>query len=336
MSQPNRNAMRDIATTGYDRNADEAPPAPGTAPAASIAPQQQDERPTRTQPNVRPPPAVQRPTEDSASSTNPLSSTLAKLDLLERFEPEARDLNPPLVQIHFIVQQVYDQLFAYYQWRFSDIAYATESTIAYIAQIDASADRVAQVTLNAIVNKLIIANRTDGLPINNLAQPVGPPKGYLYPALAAAVIAATGKTSPLWSGDQFFIPDLNNAVPVVTNHRANPIVNIHQFPANPGQDNIVTRFCNAGKIPLRSTDWKIPGGTPHWLFVRTDANGRVTGYVMPDVHPDNFDPANSVLAAICASTAQPANGTRYVIMKSIATTTLLSLASEAYEESAST
>lgn len=327
--------MRDTAVPGNDRNADDAPPAPYAAPAAQQAPQQQDERSTRTTSNVQVPPTVPRPSEEPASSNNPLSSTLAKLDLLERFEPEARDLNPALVQVHFIAQQVYNQLFEYYRWRFSDIAYATESTIAYIAQIDASADRVAQVTLNAIVNKLIVANRTDGLPVNGLANPVGPPKGFLYPALAAAVIAATGKTSPLWSGDQFFIPDLNNAVPAVNDFNGDPINNIHQFPANPGQDNIVTRFCNAGRIPLRSTDWKIPGGTPHWLFVRNAANGRITGYVMPDVHPDNFDPANSVLAAICASTAQAANGTRYVIMKSIATTTLLSLASEAYEESAS-
>jgi hypothetical protein len=187
--------------------------------------------------------------------------------------------------------------------------------------------------VNAIVNKLIIANRTDGLAVANLNNPVGPPKGFLYPALAAAVIAATGKTSPLWSGDQFFIPDLNNAIPAINDHAGNAIVNIHQFPANPGQDNIVNRFCNAGKIPLRSTDWKIPGGTPHWLFVRADNNGRTTGYVMPDVHPDNFDPANSVLASVCASTAQAPAGTRYVIMKSVATTTLLSLISEAYEES---
>jgi hypothetical protein len=324
--------MRDVSQSGADRNADNAPPATGTAPAAQEAPQQTDERQTRTEPMIRPPPTVPRPSEEPSSSVNPLSTTLAKLDLLERFEPEARNLNPALVQIHFIAQKVYDQLFEYYQWRFTDIAYATESTIAYIAQIDASADRVAQVTLNAIVNKLIIANRTDGMPVANLTTPVGPPKGFLYPALAAAVIAATGKTSPLWSGDQFFIPDLNNALPAVNDFQGTAIANIQTFPANPGQDNIVARFCNAGKIPLRSTDWKIPGGTPHWLLVRYDNNGRITGYVMPDVHPDNFDPPNSVLAAIAASTNQDRAATRYVIMKSIATTTVLSLASEAYEE----
>jgi hypothetical protein len=333
MSNPIKNAMREAATPGADRDADNAPPASGAAPEAAEAPRQMDERPTRTEPPIRPPPTVPRPSEDSASATNPLSQTLTKLSLLERFEPEARDLNPPLVQVHFDAQAVYNQVFEYYNWRFTDIAYATESTIAYVAQIDASADRVAQVTVNAIVNKLIIANRTDGLAVANLNNPVGPPKGFLYPALAAAVIAATGKTSPLWSGDQFFIPDLNNAIPVLQDHTGNAIANIHQFPANPGQDNIVNRFCNAGKIPLRSTDWKIPGGTPHWLFVRADNNGRTTGYVMPDVHPDNFDPANSVLSAICASTAQAPAGTRYVIMKSVATTTLLSLISEAYEES---
>jgi hypothetical protein len=280
----------------------------------------------------RPPPTVPRPTQEPSQTTATLSATLNKLNLLEGFEPEARDLNPPLIQPHFIVQQVYDQLYDYYIWRFTDIAYASDSTIAYVAQIAASADRVAKVTVNAIVNKLIIANRTDGLPVANLANPSGPPKGFLFPALAAAVITATGKTSPLWSGDTFFIPDLNNAIPAYQDRAGNAINNPHVFVANPGQDIIVTRFCNAGKIPLRSTDWKIPGGTPHWLVVRNDANGRVTCYTMPEVHPDNFDPPNTVLSAICACTAADFNNTQYVIMKSIATITLFSLVSEAYEE----
>jgi hypothetical protein len=280
----------------------------------------------------RPPPTVPRPTEERSVPIAPLTQTLNKLNLLERFEPEARDLNPPLVRPHFIAQQVYNQLFGFYLWRFTDRAYASDSTIAYVAQINNSAVRVAKVTVNAIVNKLIIANRTDGFPVGNLANPTGPPKGFLFPALAAAVITATGKTSPLWSGDTFFIPDLNNAIPAFDDHLGNAVNNIHQFPANPGQDIILTRFCNAGKIPLRSTDWKIPGGTPHWLIVRNDANARTTCYTMSTVHPDNFDPPNTVLAAICASTAADWNNSQYIIMKSVATTTLFSLVSEAYEE----
>merc|ERR1712176_1565084 len=106
---------------------------------------------------------------------------------------------------------------------------------------------------------------------------------------------ATGKTSPKWSGDQFFIPSLDDAVPALNDSEGNAIANVHQFLAAPGIDMIVQRFCAAGKIPLRSTDWKIPGGTPHWLVVRDANNGRLNALVAPDVHPDNFDPPNTLL-----------------------------------------
>jgi hypothetical protein len=241
-------------------------------------------------------------------------------------------LNPALVDPHFDAQSLYTQVYSYYEWRLTDIAYGADSTIAYVAQIQASAHRIALVTLNAVVNKLIIGNRADNLPVANLVAPLGPPKGYLFPALSASVIAAVGKTSPKWSGDQYFIPNLNDAVPAFNDFAGNAIANIHQFPANPAQDMIVHRFCNAGKIPLRSVDWKIPGGTPHWLVVRDDANGRVTAAVQADVHPDNFDPPNTLLATTCACTALPLANTRYVIMKSIAVTTVWSMTSEVYEE----
>jgi hypothetical protein len=328
-------AQQQVATPGNDRAPDQAPHAADTAPVqAHSAPGNAPEPTNPVEPSQRPPPPAPRPEDRPASTPNSssISASLAKLNLGERFIPEARDLAPPLVSPGFQAQDVYNQIFAYYNWRFTDIAYASDSTIAYVPQIANCANRVAYVALNAIVNKLIIGNRTDGLHVATLANPVGPPKGFLYPALAAAVITAIGKTSPKWSGDQFFIPNLDDAIPTLVDSDGNAIANCHQFLAAPGTDMIVQRFCAAGKIPLRSTDWKIPGGTPHWLAARDANNGRLNLLVAPDVHPDNFDPPNTLLATICSSTALTAANCRYLIMRGIAETTVWSLVSEVYEE----
>jgi hypothetical protein len=145
-------------------------------------------------------------------------------------------------------------------------------------------------------------------------------------------IAALGKTCPVWSGDQFFTPDLNNAVPLIDDLLGNPIANIHQFPNNPQLDMIVHRFCQAGAIPLRSIDWKIPGGTPEWLAVRDSQNGRISIFIAPDVHPDNFDPARTLLSTLLASTHFTVARTRYAIMRSIAEITIWSLNGELYDK----
>jgi hypothetical protein len=213
----------------------------------------------------------------------------------------------------------------------ADIAYAVDSTIAYVGQIDNVAQRITTVTLNAIVNKLIIGNRTDGLNVAALAAPIGPPKGFLFPSVAASIITAIGKTSPIWSGDQYFLLDLGNAVPVLNDHAQNPIANLQVFPAAPNVDILVERFCSAGKIPMRSVDWKIPGGTPHWLIVLDSNNGRTNALVAPDVHPDNFDPPNTVLAALTSCTGFAVANCRYVIMKGVSDTTIWSLISTVYE-----
>jgi hypothetical protein len=320
-------ATEQTESKGPDRSPDQAPETGSSAPNQNRATGAHPETSTRTQPLERPPPSVTRnaPTPFNAPTSSSLNSELSKLNLIDRFTPEARDLQPPLVHPHFQHQMLYDQLFAYYQYRFTDIAYAHDSTIAYIAQIIPAADRVATIALNAIVNKLIIGNRTDGLPVNNFAGPVGPPKGFLFPSVSAAVITAIGKTSPEWSGDQFFIPDLNNAAIVLNDSSGNAIANIHQFPANPGLDAIVQRLCSTGSIPLRSTDWKIPGGTVHWLAVTPRVNGRINALVHADVHPDNFDPPNTVLSVLCSCTALTPNNCRYLIMRGIAETTVWSL-----------
>lgn len=329
-------ALQQEAQTGSDRAPEQAPPPDAVAPQqAQAAPEARGERPTDVLPLQRPPPPTQRPqasSESSDSAPSTLRSTISRLNLAERFEPEARDLNPQLVHPHFNAQNLYNQVFEYYEWRFTDIAYGSDSTIAYVAQIQTSANRVAIIVLNAIVNKLIIGNQADGLPVVNLANPRGPPKGFLFPALSCGVIAAVGKTSPKWSGDQYFMPDLNNTIPAFNDYLGVAVNNIHQFPANPAQDTIVHRFCNAGKIHLRSVDWKIPGGTPHWLVVRQDQNQRTTISVAPDVHPDNFDPPNTLLASVCACTNFDAAATRYIIMKSIATNTVWTMNSEVYEK----
>lgn len=328
-------AARQIATQGDDRAADQAPPAASAAPVqANSASGHTPEAENPVAPPTRPPPPAPRPQEipTSQSTSSSISASLAKLNLGERFIPEARDLSPPLVSPAFDAQSLYNQIFAYYQWRFTDIAYASDSTIAYVPQIVPCANRVAYVALNAIVNKLIIGNRTDGLPVAALANPVGPPKGFLFPALAAAVITAVGKTSPKWSGDQFFIPSLDDAIPTLRDSAGTAIAAVHQFVAAPGTDMIVQRFCATGKIPLRSTDWKIPGGTPHWLVVRNANNGRLNALVAPDVHPDNFDPPNTLLALICSCTNRQAATCRYLIMRGIAETTVWTLTSEVYEE----
>jgi len=328
-------AQRQIAAPGDDRAQDQAPAATDTAPIqATSAPGNAPEPTNQVEPLQRPPPPAPRPTEIQAStpSSSSISASLAKLNLGERFIPEARDLSPPLVAPGFQAQNVYNQIYAYYHWRFTDIAYASDSTIAYVPQIANCANRVAYVALNAIVNKLIIGNRTDGINVAALANPVGPPKGFLYPALAAAVITAIGKISPKWSGDQYFIPNLDNTVPVLQDSEGNNIANCHQFLAAPGTDMIVQRFCAAGKIPVRSTDWKIPGGTCHWLAVRDSNNGRLNMLVAPDIHPDNFDPPNTLLATISSCTGFATNNCRYLIMRGIAETTVWSLTSEVYEE----
>jgi hypothetical protein len=54
--------------------------------------------------------------------------------------------------------------------------------------------------------------------------------------------------------------------------------------------------------------------------------------VAPDVHPDNFDPPNTLLATVCSCTGFAANNCRYLIMRGIAETTVWSLTSEVYEE----
>jgi hypothetical protein len=269
------------------------------------------------------------PANEPAPSS--LNSELAKLNLLDRFIPEARDLNPALTTPDFQAQMLYDQVFRYYEYRLTDIAYAHDSTIAYIAQIVPAANRVATIVLNAVVNKLIIGNKTDGLPVNNLPGPFGPPKGFLFPSVATAIITAIGKTSPQWSGDKFFLPSLGNALVAVNDSTGAAIVNIHQFPANPGLDSIVQRLCATGSIPMRSTDWKIPGGTPHWLAVSPRANGRINVLVHVDVHPDNFDPPNTVLAALCSCTQLAVVKCRYLIMRGVAETTVWSLVSTTAE-----
>lgn len=335
MNNARQAGARQVAQRGADRPPDDAQPPPDAAPQVNApAPQAEDERDNPVQNLMRPPPQVPRPRPDLAGNEpNSVADIISTLKLLDRFEPEARDLDPALVQCHFDPQQIFNVLFRYYRFRFQDIALANDSPVGFNAQIIPCARRVAIVTINAITNKLIIANRTDGLPINNLPNPVGPPKGFLYPAVAAAVIAAVGKTSPIWSGDQYFTPDLNDAIPAFVDDQNNAVNNIHIFPAAPGADTVIARFCSAGSIPMRTTDWKIPGGTPHWLLVRENVNGRYTGSVHPDVHPDNFDPPNTLLAIMCSCTNLNPAQTRYIVMKSIAYTTVWTLVQQAYEQS---
>jgi len=326
-------ALEQTENKGSDRDPSQRPLPGSSAPTQSSAPDARPEAPIKTQPLTRPPPPAPRTVHnpEPVVSSSSLSAELTKLNLLDRFTPEARDLQPPLVSPHFQAQAIYNQLFSYYEYRFTDIAYAHDSTIAYIAQIVPAANRVATVALNAIVNKLIIGNRTDGLPVANLPAPVGPPKGFLFPSVATAVISAVGKTCPDWSGDQYFIPSLNNVLVPLTDNAGAAILNIHQFPANPGLDAIVQRLCSTGSIPMRSTDWKIPGGTPHWLAVSPRNNGRINVLVHSDVHPDNFDPPNTVLAALCSCTALAAGNCRYLIMRGVSETTVWSLISSSSE-----
>jgi hypothetical protein len=329
-----KDALESVEQKGSEREMDTPPPPQTSAPVApGPKTEARPERQTKVRSLDRPDPDVLRPQQVSTSEPSPssLNSELSKLSLLDRFYPEPRVLDPPLLSPNFIAQMVYDQLFAYYQWRFTDIAFASDSTIAYVAQIVPAADRVAIVALNAIVNKLIIGNRTDGLPVGNLANPVGPPKGFVFPSVSTAVISAIGKTSPIWSGDQFFIPDLGNAIPAFNAHDGAAVNNIHQFPANPALDTIVARFCAAGAIPMRATDWKIPGGTPHWLVVSPRANGRVNCLVHSNVHPDNFDPPNTLLSTLASCTQLDAAATRYLIMRGIAENTVWSLITQSSE-----
>lgn len=320
------------ASPGTARTADQPPGPASSAPIAPAAPAATDEKPTLVEPPQRPPSDAPRPqTTPSPSQPTGLTAELTTIGLLDRFTPESRDLQPPPIHPGFHGQLLHDLVYDYYFYRFTDIAYASDSTIAYVAQIASCAQRVTTVTLCSIVNKLILGNRADGLPVNNLANPIGPPKGFLHPSVAASVIAAIGKTSPIWSGDQFFLPSLENAVPAINDHTGNAIPNIHRFPANPGLDMVVLRFCSAGSIPTRSVDWKIPGGTHHWLTVLERNNGRTNALIAPDIHPDNYDPANTLLSCVCACTRLQPNACRYVIMRGIADTTIWSLISTAYE-----
>lgn len=328
-----KTATEQTETKGEDRNPAEPSPsgsyAPNQNPRANAASEQRN----RTENMTRPPPNVPRsqPTQSKEPTASSLSAQLSTLNLLDRFLPEARDLQPALVQPAFNAQMVYTQVFDYFHYRFNDIAYSHDSTIAYVPQVIPAAHRVAIVTLNAIVNKLIIGNRTDGLAVNILANPIGPPKGFLFPSVATAVITAIGKTCPIWSGDQYFIPDLANAIPGLNDHAGNAVNNVHIFPANPAMDSIVARLCSTGNIPMRSTDWKIPGGTPHWLVVSPRVNGRINALVAPDVHPDNYDPPNTVLSCLASCTNFDQNNCRYVIMRGVAETTVWSLISASIE-----
>lgn len=325
-------AIKEVESKGSERNSFQPPPSSALARTQdSTPPNATTESHTLVAPPAPRRPDVPNPRDVPSSNPSSLTSELQTLNLLERFEPEPRVLNPALVSIHFRAQAVYTQLYNYFEYRFNDIAYTSDSTIAYVPQVAPAADRVAQVAMNAIINKLIIANRSQGLPVNNLPNPVGPPKGYLFPAVSAAVISAIGKCSPIWSGDVFYVPDLNNALVAYNDHAGNAVANSHIFPANAPVDSVVQRFCSAGKIPLRSTDWKIPTGTVHWLPRRVEAQGRVTLSTHESCNPENFDPPNAVLATLCCCTNLANNATRYVIMKSIDRNVVHSLISSSAE-----
>jgi hypothetical protein len=277
-------------------------------------------------------PNIPRPAPVTSDTPKTISSELSTLKLLERFEPEARVLAPVIVDPHFNAQSIYTQLYNFYKWRFFDIAHTNDSSVAYIAQVENCARRVALICLNTITNKLIIANRTEGWPIDALANPIGPPKGYTYPSLSATVIATVGKTSPEWSGDTFFVPRLNNVIPQLNDPDGNAIQNIHQYVGDPLRDQMIARFCKTGNIPMRSTDWKIPGGSPHWLPVVVRNNGRVECLVKANVHPDNFDPAGTVLSSVATCTNLAVNQTLYIIMKQVSEEVVFGLLSTAYEK----
>lgn len=333
MNQAQRPGIAQNAQPGEDRNPD-APPMPEANAPDRVEPaaQPRNEADTPVQAPERPPPAVHRANNVGRVEVPALNSTLTKLSLLERFVPEARDLTPALVRPHFQAQTLYDFIRDYYNWRFTDIAYAADSSVAYIPQCLPCAQRVALLTVNAVTNKLIIANRCEGFPTNTLANPTGPAKGFLFPALAASVISAIGKTCPIWSGDTYYVPDLNNEIPALEDPEGTAINNCHQFPADATRDCIITRFCSTGHIPMRSVDWKIPGGSPHWLVVHDSANARSAALLEANVHPDNFDPPNTILGIASSCTAQAEGDCKYIIMKPISTQTVYSLISEAYEE----
>lgn len=333
MNQPHRPAENVIAQPGNERDPDEPPRPEANGPdRAPRAPQPQPEADNPVQPPQRPLPPVPRPQQLERQQVPALTATLDKLSLLERFVPEARDLTPQAVRPHFIAQNLYDMVYKYYQWRFSDIAYAATTSVAYIGQVDPCARRVALLTVNATVNKLIIANRNEGWNVNTLANPTGPAKGFLFPALAASIISAIGKTCPIWSGDTYYIPDLNDEIPALNDALGVAINNVHQFAANTVLDGVITRFCATGNIPMRSVDWKIPGGTPHWLVHVTAQFGRTSALVHANVHPDNFDPPNTLLGVASSCTALAANNCRYIIMKPVSDQAVLALISQAYEE----
>jgi hypothetical protein len=228
-------------------------------------------------------------------------------------------------------QPVYNAVFAYYQWRFQDIAEAADSSIALGPQVDDAADRVAQVLINAIVNKLIIANRTNGLPVNNLANADGPPKAFLFPSVAATILAAVGVTIPVWSGDTTFVPNLNNAVPAFVDYAGNAIANIQTFPANVNMDQTILRFCSTGHINIRACDWKIPGGKPHWLTIKTIVNQRITVSLVQRIHPENFDPPATLLSTLIPLTNAVVAASEYIIMKYLDRRETYSLITAAYE-----
>jgi hypothetical protein len=337
-------ARKDAESSVAKRSTDARDVSQAISPAenSSVNPRQAVARePRTTVTNVlRPGNEAPRTLSKPEKSSSGLSASITKLSLEDRFTVEALDLAPALVTPATNFQNLYDQVLNYYLWRFTDIAYSHDSNIAFIAQIYPCASRVARVTINAVINKLIIGATQNGLPVGNFGNRSGPAKQYLFPSIAAAIIGAVGKTTPLWSGEQSFIPHMNNVVPqidprdpaqVAAAGAIVHIVNPHVFAPDAMTDKIVHRLCSTGEITLRAVDWKIPTGTPHWLTVRAVNAGRINVNVHADVHPNNFDPPNTVLSTLCSCTNLPVNQCRYALMRAVEESVLYSLLTEGFE-----